>query len=356
MRQTDAVDDGPPLSPAGTHPGSSWWRQGIALLVISALLAAFSETFYWYAGGTDYPARVVFYLVPTTALLWSIARWPGSRWPAVVLAGAVYGFVTEGVLTTVVYGGFPFDPFATSYTALAWHAIVSVGFGLVLLQRLLAGGSVARAVAAIALFGAFWGVWATTLRLPPEDGDELPAIAGLVGDVVVGTFALYTLAATAVIGACHFLLGRIVRPVDLSPGRGWQRFILLVGTTWFVVLVVPSAPWAPIELAALLALCAWGLTRCSRSAAPSPPLAAVICASEPAPRLGPLTALPPPRCDLRGAARRRPQRRCDPLVCPRTGRRRADAARLGPVPRRPRSRRRPDDAQGGLEARSGAAG
>lgn len=292
MRHTASVDGGAPLAPAGPHPGSSWWRRGLALLVVAALLTAFSETFYWYAGGTDYPARVIFYLIPTTALLWTIARWPGSRWPTVVLAGAVYGFVTEGVLTTVVYGGFPFDPFAISYTALAWHALISVGFGLVLLHRLLASGSVTRAVAAIALFGAFWGVWATTLRLPPGDGDELPALASLIGNVDVGAFALYTVAATAVVGACHLLLGRLVRPADLSPGQGWLRFVLVAGTVWFVILVVPAAPWAPIELAALLALCAWGLTRYSRSAASTPPLASVICAPVPARRLGLLAALP----------------------------------------------------------------
>lgn len=277
---------------AGARPGRAWWRRALALLVVAALLTAFSETFYWYAGGTDYPARVVFYLIPTTALLWTIARWPGSRWPTVVLAGAVFGFITEGVLTTVLYGGFPFDPFAIPYTALAWHALISVGFGLVLLHRLLARGPVARAAAAIALFGAFWGTWATTLRLPPEDGDELPALAGLVGEVGIGTFALYTLAATLVIGACHFLLGRIVRPADLSPGRGWLRFILVAGTVWFVILVVPAAPWAPIELAVLLAICAWGLTRCSRRAASSPPLATILCEPLPARRLGLLAALP----------------------------------------------------------------
>ena len=183
------MEAGARLTHAAAQHGPAWWRRALALLIVSALLTAFSETFYWYSGGTDYPGRVLFYLIPTTALLWTTGRWPGSRWPTVVLVGAVYGFITEGVLTAVVYGGFPFDPFAISYTSLAWHALISVGFGLVLMHRLLAGGSLAQAAAAIALFGAFWGTWATTLRLPASDGDELPALAALIGDVGTGSFA-----------------------------------------------------------------------------------------------------------------------------------------------------------------------
>jgi len=264
----------------------------MALLACSALLTAFSESFYWYAGGTDYPSRVVFYLIPATALLWSISRWPGSGWPTTILVGAVYGFVTEGVLTAVVYGGFPFDPFAISYTSLAWHAVVSVGFGLVLLHRLLAHSSVIRAGAAFALFGVFWAVWAMTLRLPPEPDDELPALSALVGNVELGVFALYTLVATAAVGLCHLLLGRFVRPDDLAVGRGWRIVVLLVGACWFAFLVVPAASWAPVELIVFLLVCGWGLRRQSRTAAPGPSLAAVICEPIPPRHLGRLTALP----------------------------------------------------------------
>jgi hypothetical protein len=142
--------------------------RGLGLLVVSALLTAISESFYWYSGGTDYPGRILFYLLPTTALLWALATFPAAGWPAVIVAGAAYGFVVEGVLTVVVYGGFPFDPLAISYTSLAWHAPISVAFGLVLLHRLVARGSKLRAITMLALFGAFWGLRAMSLRLPPD--------------------------------------------------------------------------------------------------------------------------------------------------------------------------------------------
>lgn len=276
---------------------SPLWRTALGVLIISALLTAFSESFYWYSGGTDYPARVLFYVIPTTALLWALSTPPAAGWPAVVLAGGVYGFVTEGVLTPIVYGGFPFDPFAISYTSLAWHALIGVTFGLVLLHRALARGSLVTALCLICLFGAFWGAWAIGLRLPPDDDEELAGISALVGDVTVATFALYTVAVTAVVALCHGLLGRLVRASDLAPPRGWRWAMAGVGLLWFAILIVPGVPWAPVELAALLLVCRWGLIRLARSQATGrstrpPDVLVGVTAKFPWPRLGLLAALP----------------------------------------------------------------
>ena len=245
--------------------GDGGWRQGVRALgaaaVVSALLTAFSESVYWYPGGSDYPLRVLVYLIPTVGLLWVFSAFPAGGWPALILAAAAYGFVVEGVLTPVVYGGFPFDPFAISYTSLGWHALVSVAFGLVLTQRLLARSSSWAALGGFALFGAFWGAWAMSLRLPPDADEELPTLGALNGQVGPGTFVLYATVVTLAIGLCHLLLGRVVTPRDLVPPR-WLVFLALVcGALWFALLVVPAAPWAPVELAVLLWVCRWGLRR-----------------------------------------------------------------------------------------------
>lgn len=295
MRQIPEGVDAGPGAPGGWQ---SAVRGALTLLIMSALLTAFSEGFYWYSGGTDFPARVLFYLIPTTAFAWMITRWPAPTWSSVLLAGAVYGFITEGVLTAVVYGGFPFDPFAISYTSLAWHALISVGFGLVLLHRVLARGSAVRAVSLIGLFGVFWGIWAISLRLPPEPDDELPALAALVGDVSVSTFAVYTLAMTVVVGLCHLYLGRIATPADCAPRRTWAWLVLAAGALWFAILTVPSAPWALVELPVLLAIGLWGAARITRNApremsSPSRAgVATLVCEPIPVGRLGRLAALP----------------------------------------------------------------
>lgn len=263
-------------------------RSLVATLVVSALLTVFSESIYWYSGGTDYPGRTAYYLIPTIAFLWAATTWPVAGWPGVVLLGAVYGFVTEGVLTPVVYGGFPFDPFAISYTSLAWHGPVSVGFGLVVLHRVLAGRAIVRPVALLALAGVAWGVWAMSLRLPGAD-DEPASIAALVGPVEPRVFALYASVATAVVAVCHLLLGRAVRPRDLVPCRIWTRIMVVVGAIWFVVLIVPAAPWAPLELAVLLLVCRAGLRRL---AGDGDTVAAQVCRTIPVRRLAVLVAMP----------------------------------------------------------------
>jgi hypothetical protein len=75
-----------------------------------------------------------------------------------------------------VYGRYPFDPFAIVYTALAWHAVVAVGLGLVLLHQVLANGRVAGAISVLAGLGALWGLWAATLALPEIVSDPKPAV------------------------------------------------------------------------------------------------------------------------------------------------------------------------------------
>jgi hypothetical protein len=242
------------------------------LLLVSCLLTAFSEAFYWYPGGTDYPVRVLFYLIPTAAFLWTLNRYRAAGWTGLILIGAVYGFVTEGVLTTVLYGGFPFDPFAISYTSLAWHDLVSVGFGLFVLHRLLASGRVLPAVLAVGAFGMLWGLWATGLQIPDGASDDSEGIPLFMGQVSVTLFAVYTVAVTLVVGVCHALLGRVVGTDDLVPGRRPGGVVLVVGVAFFAVLIVPLVPWAPVVLGMLLWLCHRGLSgewRFRQGAAPS---------------------------------------------------------------------------------------
>ncbi len=246
-------------------------RSGLpGALLLSALLVVFSEVFYWYAGGTDYPVRVLFYLLPTTALLWTMWRFPATGWPAVVLAGAVYGVVTEGVLTAVLYGAFPFDPFALSYTSLAWHSMVAVGFGLVLLHRLLVARSPVPALVLISAFGVLWGAWARALSLPAGPDDPSEGVAALRGDVPIAWFATYTVAATVAVGLGHGLLGRVVHARHLAPGPALTRTVLVLAGLLLAVLVVPAAPWALVVLPVLLGVCAVALSRVAgRGAEPS---------------------------------------------------------------------------------------
>ena len=242
----------------------------MGLAVVALLTTAFSEAFYWYAGGTDFPVRFAFYLVPTTAFLWVASTFAVVGWQSVVLAGAVYGFVTEGVLTPIMYGAFPFDPFALSYTSLAWHAVLTVCFGLVGLHHLLVRARVLTACLGIAAFGTFWGAWAVTLSLPDGPTEPSEGIAAFTGEVPVDRFALYTVAATAVVALGHLALGRVVRADDLVPGRRLVRVVLVLGVLYFAVAVSWVVPWSLPVLVTMLWVCRTGLRRVSAWAVPAP--------------------------------------------------------------------------------------
>lgn len=131
-----------------------------------------------------------------------------------------------------------------------------------------------------------------SLRLPPDPDAEPAGLSALVGDVGVGAFAAYTLAATAVVGLCHLSLGRLVRPADLVPRRPWLWVACIAGGVWFAILVLPAVPWAPLELAALLAVCVWGLRTLADTDRTRAGALDAVCDRVPVARLGLLAALP----------------------------------------------------------------
>lgn len=73
-----------------------------------------------------------------------------------VVASALLGFLIEGVPVPVVYAN---PPLSIVWTSLAWHALLSVGVGWLLVRIVLADHGVWRAVALNAGFGIFLGAW-----------------------------------------------------------------------------------------------------------------------------------------------------------------------------------------------------
>jgi hypothetical protein len=75
-----------------------------------------------------------------------------SLW-AVFLAGAVYGWLGEGVLVQTMYDTFPLN---ISWTGLAWHALISVLGGWYFMRL-----STKSALLTSILLGLFYGVWSS---------------------------------------------------------------------------------------------------------------------------------------------------------------------------------------------------
>lgn len=220
--------------------GAGMVRTAVAMLATSVVLVAFSESFYYDETEALTPALALWYAVPTAAFVWMLRRFAVGSLAGLVLAGAVYGFVVEGVLVTELYSA---PLFTISYTPLAWHMLVSVLVGFwavaVALRHERWWYAPAVAVGVGVLLGAWWPAWG------PRD----PAV-----------LTLELLEPTVALAVGHAVLGLVPLPTT-RPSRLVTAATALVIGGLFVVGPLLSVPWAPLLLGPLLALCWYGLRR-----------------------------------------------------------------------------------------------
>lgn len=169
---------------------------------------------------------------------------------ALFLAGAVYGWLAEGVVVDTMYGGRdnPF-PASISFTGLAWHALISVGVGWYWQSRVLAVGNRKTIALFAAVVGLGWGLWAGWW--PAELGKANSSLADFAGHTIV-TSILLLLAwwVLGMAGADWFQPRKCELPVLLS-----------VVALFFLVVRVPATPGSALILPPLLLACAYGLIR-----------------------------------------------------------------------------------------------
>lgn len=226
-------------------------RIGFALLS-AAVLIVFSEKMFWYVTGYSFLDLLIGYFFPAFVLLWVIDAFRVRRLAPLFLAGAVFGFLAEGMLVGTIYEGGPLNWFSVSYTPLAWHAPLSVVFGWYALRRWLVAGRPRAMALGCAAVGLFWGLWAMAWWLPENAADPVLLAQGArLGQWPVGEFALHAFTFTAVLAVALWLLGR----------GGWSSFrpskvevaVVIAGLlVFFVAGVLLAVPWAPLKLLPLL--------------------------------------------------------------------------------------------------------
>jgi hypothetical protein len=174
-----------------------------------------------------------------------------NRW-ALFLAGAVYGWLLEGVVVQTMYAAFPFQ---VAFTGLSWHALIDVLVGVWLVRRALHGGSLRRTARLAVLIGLFWGLWAIWWAW--EVADVLTA----------GEFALFAFGTgLPLIPAYRALAG--LEPFSFRPQQRMVRLLAGLHVAIFV-LVVAMIPYAALVLPPLLLLIYGALRRHRRSEAPA---------------------------------------------------------------------------------------
>lgn len=182
-------------------------------------------------------------------LLWTIDRFRVRSVWALFLAGAVFGWLTEGTIVPVIYEAVPGT---IAWPSLGWHALVDVLLGWYGIRLLLRRNNPWLTLAATVPLGLFWGVWSTWFwrsdyadRTPPIDPASFALFSSVFGLLCVAAFALQTRFA-----------GREFRPTNWEGGVvvAWILFC-------FGVVVVPSYLLLSAMLPALLGVSYLALAR-----------------------------------------------------------------------------------------------
>lgn len=179
------------------------------------------------------------------------------------LTGAVYGWLTEGVLVDTTYGnGTNPLPLSLSFTGLSWHALLSVCLGWWWLGKALAAHDFRMIARRSSLLGIGWGLWGIWWQTEPKAIPSLSPAAFLVH--AFGYSLLFCVA--------WLVLGRLRAPSAPPTRREWT-VLLTITLSFFLLVRVPATPIAALILPPLLLLCVMGLRRSVQRAAPPDVLA-----------------------------------------------------------------------------------
>ena len=232
-------------------------KRALLALATGYTLVFFSELLFW--GTKSLPEFLLtwgVYSVLAYVFLGVVAAFRVNTIWSLFLAGAVYGWLTEGVIVATLYEALPLS---ISDTGLSWHALISVGAGWFLLRRALDRGTVRGVALWSVLVGLGAGLWLPLWGFETAEGIRpltLRSLALLLG-TAVPALALSAWAQTA-------LSPMLFRPSRIEAGLAGAFLLFFFGAG-----VVPAYPWALLVLPALLAAALWGLRRHRETAVPS---------------------------------------------------------------------------------------
>lgn len=246
---------------------------------------------FWSSNPVDHWLTSLVYAVPFAAALWAISRYRVGGLTSLILVAPLFAYVTEGVITPVMYSGGPLIPFFPAWFTF-WHGFIGLVGLWYLLHLWMVRGRRKLILAASVGLGAFWGLWSTTLWLPENVGDpELIADNG--GPLTVlgpAAFARYVASFTVLLAAFHWLWGRL-RVADRFEPPVWLRGIYLVAAGGVLVMWTVAVPWA-LPMFVLYAGVQVLLLRRRSRLSRGPTLLETLSGPVPAASLLPLAAVP----------------------------------------------------------------
>jgi hypothetical protein len=232
------------------RPTLSGVRHLPALLSAGLLTTVVSETMFWGSFERAYHLPDVLlmgvpYVVAVVVAVFALERLAPPGADGLLLAGALVGWLVEGVVVATTYEALPVS---IAVTALSWHALLSVLATWWLLPRLLRRPMPSR-LAGVAAIGAVWGLWGAFMA---RDGHVTPTPSDVVAYVVLTTLWL---------AAATWAWDRRPAGPLVPAAAGWTATGLLAAG--FVVRAV-TLPVAAVVLPPLVALTVLAMRRLGR--------------------------------------------------------------------------------------------
>ncbi len=168
-----------------------------------------------------------------------------NRW-ALFLAGAAFGWITEGIIVQTTYESLPLS---ISWTGLAWHALITIWIGWYALRQRLTPLASFGTLKLAALIGVGYGLWAIFWWLEPDGG-----VATL------SEFSAFVLA-TSVLVTIAYWLATWSAAEPFTPNRWVTRIIYGFFLLYYLFIAIPAVPVAAIVLPILLGLVYFGLRK-----------------------------------------------------------------------------------------------
>ncbi len=163
---------------------------------------------------------------------------------ALFLAGAVFGWLAEGVIVQTTYESLPLS---ISFTGLAWHALITVGIGWYAIRKVILSPNIWSGIKLSSLIGLIYGFWAISWWVEPD---------GRISSV--SEFAIFTFITTTLVILAYWMANW-----SSSTPMKWNRWTTVVISILFVLyfffVTVPASPIAIIILPVLLGFAYWGL-------------------------------------------------------------------------------------------------
>ncbi len=230
-------------------------RRASLVLGTGFVLFFFSETVFWalWRPGEAMSGRILAWLLYSligylTMALIGYCRVSDS-W-ALLLAGAFFGWIDEGVFAMTVFGdpSMPF-PFTIAWTALAWHGPISLVLGWYWLGLALRKNGPGATLALSLGAGLFWGAWGFGWLAETPPVRATPTMFLLHSVVATGCLALGHLAVAA---------GRLE---SFRPSRAGVALASAVVMGFFVLVTAQRIAIAPLVMLPLMGVLALALAR-----------------------------------------------------------------------------------------------